>query len=112
MASSLDTQYIVCDGTCMLVLPGRMSSTDLSGLVQMQSLWLQAQIFSYCQREDGKEESKVEHEARWSSVSVDGRSRHALSELLRRVLRLQELTPMISISKGFLRKQQNGHFPL
>lgn len=80
----------------------------------MQTLCRQAEILSYCQREYGKDKSKEEQEACSPSISVGYRSRrlHVLSELLGRGLRLQEFTPMISISKGFQNKYQNRHFPL
>lgn len=80
----------------------------------MPSFCWQAEILSYCQREDRKDESEEEQEAYSSLISVGYRSRHlhALSELLGRGLRLQELPPMIFISKGFLNKYQNRHFPL
>jgi len=111
--------YIVCNGTCTPVFPARVRSSDLSGLVQSQTLWWQAELLSCCWREDGKDEHKEQHsreDTQHSSslISVGYRSRYlqALSELLGRRLRLPELTPTISISKGFLNKYQNRHFSL
>lgn len=74
--------YLVCNGTCSQSFPGRMSSSDLSGLVQRQPLCWHTEILCYHQRKDGKDESKKEQskeeqEACSSVISVGYGSRHS-----------------------------------